>query len=112
MGGVEGGGNGYYRPDRCVCVCNSDGYDSEKNGRISPLYTGIAMDLHQSGAKCGGESQKSQIKGTISPGWMRPESGLGGQILNSIRIIVLHGPRCIALVFSKPSKCKCTLKPS
>jgi hypothetical protein len=22
-----------------VCVCNSDGYDSEKNERISPLYT-------------------------------------------------------------------------
>ncbi len=85
-----------------VCVCNSDGYGSEKNERISPY---IPMDLHQSGAKCGPESQKSQIKGTVSLGWIRPECGLAGQVLNSTT--------CIPLVFfSKPSKCKYTLNPS
>ncbi len=89
--GLGGGGeNGYYRPDRCVCVCNSDGYDSEKNERISPLYTGTSMDLHQSDAKCGAESQKSQIKGTISPGWIKSEYVLTGQGLNGTTWAEMH----------------------
>jgi hypothetical protein len=74
VGGVEGG-RMVIIDQTGVCVCNSDGYDSEKSGRISP-YIPIPMDLHQSGAKCGAESQKSQIKGTISPGWIRAECGL------------------------------------
>jgi hypothetical protein len=110
LGGRGGGGEEWLLSTRPVCVCVIVMVMTPKKMKEYPLY--IPMDLHQSGAKCGAESQKSQIKGTVSPGWIRPESGLGGQILNSTRIIVLHGPRCIALVFSKPSKCKCTLNPS